>query len=210
MKWIADPDEAAAHNEAPRDVLGRIVPQLDRLQEALFRELKERPEVLRLSPAIAPRRMRDRDLAQIADLAGRAAYFAGWANYYAGLMTDRGTKGNALFVKARMDFRKILGVDTAAKSVPETFPALDTRTMARTALGLAWRSSPARTSRPRTPGPAGSPPPRRTPRSATGPTSGSPGPCSTPGRSRPSRSMPPAPSEATPTPPPPAGSASAH
>jgi hypothetical protein len=131
-KWIADPKQTAAR-DAARDTLTRITPLLDKqgkeveaTTEAMLKELDGMDD----GPA---RQTKEAELARLQAVAGRAAYFSGWSNYYLGLL--KGPTATE-FASSRQIFRGLLDVgDEDPKEIKPEELGLDSVWRARAVIG---------------------------------------------------------------------------
>ncbi len=109
IKWLHDPNDRAAH-DAGKELLDRIVPELnghrDKLNaeaDGLQREIDELDKGDLLT-------MKLKEFDRLQPVAGRATYWASWANYYYGLVRSRSAVGKGEFIAAQAGFRRILGI----------------------------------------------------------------------------------------------------
>ncbi len=107
LKWLDDPRDTESH-DAALAVLERIAPELNGYRndlktaaEELLNELDDLSE--------QARQARQPELSRLRSAAGRAAFFAGWSNYYLAL-ADR-EKADDSLAMARSAFRSFLGID---------------------------------------------------------------------------------------------------
>jgi tetratricopeptide (TPR) repeat protein len=135
LKWVGDPSNGPARANAVAR-LGRCRPQLDRIRDDLLKQIEKlNNELGRLDNG--PRRdALEREFEAIAQVANRATYFAGWANFYESLVTQLPAAASERLRVARQGFRRLLGIE------PERFKSsdlegLDGELTARIALGLA-------------------------------------------------------------------------
>jgi tetratricopeptide (TPR) repeat protein len=133
-EWIADRAHPKALAEA-RGILERIAPQLDQRQQQLAAQVDslaaELDRLLDADPELVAKEIETRRTQAVA---ARAAYFAGWANYYLGLTRESGA---AQFRRAAEIFRKLLAVeggDYSQQSAQDL--GLDVIWRARGAIGL--------------------------------------------------------------------------
>jgi tetratricopeptide (TPR) repeat protein len=116
-KWLDDPEQQQVR-EAALQGLGKVAGPLDDLRKKLKEEAEQNEK--------------------LKEVALRAAYFAGWANYYHGILKDSGEGKEDLQV-ARASFKSFFGLeeddrpskDTTAESVN-----LENFNRARAALGV--------------------------------------------------------------------------
>ncbi len=138
-KWISDPKETAARNEAQR-ILTEITPslmqrrsELTKHADALTKKLDELEEGDR---AFA---LNEKELARTQAVIGRASYFAAWSNYYLGLLKGSGA---AEIDSARIVFKKLLGIDSYDE-VEAEWLALESIWRARSLIGLGLSEAAA-------------------------------------------------------------------
>ncbi len=131
-KWLADRSETTSRTEA-ETILYRIAPELTRLQKDLnARHDKLLEEVDKLGDQ-EPREAQEQELLRLQAIAGRAAYFAAWSNYYLGFLKNSPTD----FAAALQLFRQILGVGEDYKDVDAEYLGLESIWRARSLIGLA-------------------------------------------------------------------------
>ena len=135
LKWVGDPSNGPARANAVAR-LGRCRPELDRIRDDLLKQIeKTNDELGRLDNG--PRRdALEREFQVGAQVANRATYFAGWANFYESVVTQLPAAASERLRVARQGFRRLLGIE------PERFKSsdlegLDGELTARIALGLA-------------------------------------------------------------------------
>ena len=134
-KWMADRSETAARDEAGQ-ILAKIAPQLNERQQQLHGTVEKRTAELDAAPATDDQTVQTRELNRVQAVAGRAAFFAAWANYYLALSQPTSGTPHPGFITARDLFRRILGVEG---NYPELDPAglgLESIWRARTLIGL--------------------------------------------------------------------------
>jgi len=107
-RWISNPAETQARDEASK-ILVRITPQLNKYQKELNAQVDELIDVVDDMEEGDQRSSKEKELSRIQAVAGRAAYFAGWSNYYRGLTKQPPAKGD--FDLARETFRDLLEID---------------------------------------------------------------------------------------------------
>ncbi|MBI2478994.1 MAG: hypothetical protein HYV60_10295, partial [Planctomycetia bacterium] len=131
-RWIADRNDAASRTDA-RAILDRIAPELNRLlteltakQDKLLEELNKMEEGEQLT-------LKEKKLARLQAIVGRASYFAAWSSYYRGL-----TKNSQVdYEIALASFRQLLGVGDSYDDVEAEYLGLESIWRARTLIGLA-------------------------------------------------------------------------
>jgi len=136
-KWLADPAETAAQDEA-KSLLEAVAPKLLALEKLLSADADRLAESLDKLPE-AQRISQEPLLQQKQIVAARANYVAGWAAYYLGLVRGEMGMAAASFGEARRSFRKFLSIDEKdeyAKLTPDSL-GLDAEYRARAAMGLA-------------------------------------------------------------------------
>ena len=133
--WINDPQAEASRSEA-QQILTRITPllvqhdeELTKQAETLLAQLDEMPE----GDALQTREL---EVKRVQGMAARAGYFAAWANYYLGLVTNAATSAEP-YVKARSIFRRLFGFDdTLPSDVDAQWLGLETIWRSRSLIGL--------------------------------------------------------------------------
>src|SRR5262249_11490759 len=78
-----------------------------------------------------------RAVKQDSEVAGRAAYYSGWASYYANLMGPMGPEGGAGFKDARLSFRTLLALEDDDGFAELDEVNLENPSQARGVMGLA-------------------------------------------------------------------------
>lgn len=140
-KWMSDPDANAKARGEAQAILARIVPFLTTYHGQLHRQVQREGEIVDNLPEGAIRSRRERRLNRLTNVAGRASYFAGWGNYYLGLIKNRsGANGKAEYLAARKSFRRLFFEEdkdqVTKESQAEEYDLLS-EARARAALGLA-------------------------------------------------------------------------
>jgi tetratricopeptide (TPR) repeat protein len=107
VRWISDPVQAQARDQA-LEILQRIAPELHRLQQDLNARVDARIDAMNELSESPDRDTLERQVYREQAVAGRATYFAGWANYYHGLI--QGQEGRASIQLARDVFRRLLDI----------------------------------------------------------------------------------------------------
>jgi len=107
VRWIGDPSDAEARAQS-LEILQRIAPELDAFQQELNALADSLMDSLANLPEGNQRDASTQQFHRVQAVAGRATYFAGWSNYYWGLM--RGKDGEATIRQAREAFRKLLDI----------------------------------------------------------------------------------------------------
>jgi hypothetical protein len=133
--WISDPQAEASRSEA-QQILTRIAPflvqhdeELTRQAETLLAQLDELPE----GDALQTREL---EVKRVQGMAARAGYFAAWANYYLGMVTNAATSAEP-YVKARSIFRRLFGFDDSLPSdIDAQWLGLETIWRSRSLIGL--------------------------------------------------------------------------
>jgi hypothetical protein len=113
VRWISDPAEQQARDEA-FEILQRIAPELNRFQEQLNAQVDSLIDALADLPEGDQRDAVEQQFDRVQAAAGRATYFAGWANYYWGLVQGQG--GQASIRLAREVFRRLLDIRRSSTS----------------------------------------------------------------------------------------------
>ena len=142
-RWIHDPAETSAR-DAGREILARITPELNRFQQQLDAAVTKLVKELDEADDPDVRRAKEKQLQRLAAVAGRAAYFAAWSNYYTGLVNPASGGAKAEFAKARDGFRKLLGIEEKdyAKLQTESLE-LDSIWRSRAMIGLGLSEAAA-------------------------------------------------------------------
>jgi hypothetical protein len=128
VRWISDPAQQQARSEA-LEILQRITPELNRFQEQLNARVDTLTDALADLPEGDQRDAVEQQFDRAQAVAGRATYFAGWANYYWGLV--QGEDGQAPIRLAREVFRRLLDIRT------EQYESIDAQWLG---LESVWRS----------------------------------------------------------------------
>ena len=131
-QWMGNRSDNKALNEAAT-ILDRISPELDRLQQAL-NELSDKLfkafELLEDGPE---RAAKEKELTRLQPVAGRAAYFAAWSNYYRGLTKNSDTA----YERARDVFRQFLALGDEYSAEDVEYLGLEVIWRSRALIGLA-------------------------------------------------------------------------
>jgi len=80
-KWLDTPSDTKTRDEAA-EILGRIAPQLEQRQKELQVSADRLSEQVDKMNAGDERDVKENELSRLRSIAGRAAYFAAWSNYY--------------------------------------------------------------------------------------------------------------------------------
>ena len=127
VRWIGDSVQTQARDQA-LEILLRIAPELHRLQQDLNARVDARIDAMNELPEGPERDTIQRQVYRDQAVAGRATYFAGWANYYHGLI--QGQAGQASIQLARDVFRQLLDIRA------DEYRSLDAQWLG---LESAWR-----------------------------------------------------------------------
>jgi hypothetical protein len=127
VRWIGDSADTEARTQA-LEILERIAPELNAFQQELNALADSLVDTLANLPEGNQRDASTQQFNRVQAVAGRATYFAGWSNYYWGLM--RGKDGEASIRLAREAFRKLLDIRT------EQYASLDAEWLG---LESIWR-----------------------------------------------------------------------
>ena len=131
-KWIADRNDAASRNDA-QVILDRIAPELNRLQTELTARQDKLLEELNKLEGGEQAELKEKELARLQAIVGRASYFAAWSSYYRGL-----TKKTPVdYEVALAIFRQLLGVGDSYKDIEAEYLGLESIWRSRTLIGLA-------------------------------------------------------------------------
>ena len=139
-KWIADRSQTEALGAAG-EILARIAPKLDANQKKLNKQLDEMRNAVDAIMNPAQQAAEMQKLRRLAQVAGRATYFAGWSNYYYALSRQQSPEAKEDLVRAKGAFRHFLGLDEDEKyeDIEVSWLQLEslTRSQALIGLGLA-------------------------------------------------------------------------
>jgi len=131
-KWIADRSDEPSRSEA-QAILDRIAPELNRLQaelnakqDKLIEEINEMQDGEQLE-------LKEKELATLQAIVGRASYFAAWSSYFRGLTK----KSAADYAVALEIFREVLGIGESFDDVDAEYLGLESIWRSRTLIGLA-------------------------------------------------------------------------
>jgi tetratricopeptide (TPR) repeat protein len=105
-QWIIDPQNTAARQNA-REILAAIAPQLDKYRQDLTAQAETLSDQVEQLPEGDVREAREKELWRLREVAGRATFYAGWANYYLGLLMS----GPEPLTAAREAFRQFLDIE---------------------------------------------------------------------------------------------------
>jgi hypothetical protein len=131
VEWLADRSADAARQQA-QAALARIAPRLTSLEQELASAAEKLAAEVDKLPDNDERIAGEQELARMQGVAGRAGYFAGWSNYYLGILRNDPAAAAAEFDSARKAFLKILGIDEK-----EDFAKIEADALA---LDSVWRS----------------------------------------------------------------------
>lgn len=134
-KWMADRNEKSARDEAAQ-ILTRIAPQLDQRQQQLHTTVEKLSTDLDATTSADDHAAKTQELNRVQAVAGRAAFFAAWANYYVALTEPGKPSAQAGFTKARDIFRRILGIEGNYAEVDASALGMESIWRARTLIGL--------------------------------------------------------------------------
>ncbi len=107
VRWVNDRTQTEARDQA-LEILQRLAPELHRLQQDLNANVDARIDAMNELTEGPDREAIKQQVQRAQAVAGRATYFAGWANYYLGLI--RGGEGQASIQLARDVFRQLLDI----------------------------------------------------------------------------------------------------
>lgn len=140
-RWIGDPKDTAARDEASR-IFVRITPQLNDYQKKLNAQADELIDLVDDMEEGNQREAKEKELARVLAVAGRATFYAGWSNYYHGLTKRPQAKGD--FEIARTAFRTLLDIeDESYAELDAEWLALESVERAGALIGLALAESAA-------------------------------------------------------------------
>jgi len=131
-KWIADRNDAASHADA-QVILDRIAPELNRLQTELTAKQDKLLEEINKLEDGEQLALKEKELAVLQAIVGRASYFAAWSSYYRGLTK----KSPVDYEVALAIFRQLLGVGDSYDDVEAEYLGLESIWRSRTLIGLA-------------------------------------------------------------------------
>lgn len=132
--WVGDPDRAAERDKA-RPLFERLVPELDDLEGKMHKEYRAESEAADKLPDGPAKEKKDKEVARLGQVAGRASYLAGWSNFYLGLCRQAG-RSAAEFRRARESFARLL-VDRLEEGTDAEALELGIEPRAHAALGMA-------------------------------------------------------------------------
>jgi len=134
-RWAAD-RRSLEHREEAGRILARIAPQLDARQEQLRGAVEKLVEQLDGTSDAEEHAVKSQELNRMESVAGRAAFFAAWSNYYLGLSSQPLVSNHPGFLKARDIFRRILGMDGGYGDLEADSLGLESIWRSRTLIGL--------------------------------------------------------------------------
>lgn len=135
-KWIADRSDANSRSES-QIILDRIAPELNRLQTELNAKHDALLEELNKLEDGEESALKEKELARLQAIVGRASYFAAWSSYYRGL-----TKSSpADYEIALAIFRQLLGMGDSYDDVEVEYLGLESIWRSRSLIGLALTES---------------------------------------------------------------------
>ncbi|MHB1028131.1 MAG: tetratricopeptide repeat protein [Pirellulaceae bacterium] len=133
--WITDPQATASRTEA-QQILARITPLLVQHDEALTLQTETLLAQLDEMPEGDMLQRHELEVKRVQGMAARAGYFAAWANYYLGVVTNAPLSADP-YVKARDIFRRLFGFDDTVPSQADAqWLGLETIWRARALIGL--------------------------------------------------------------------------
>ncbi|MBP87585.1 MAG: hypothetical protein CMJ64_12815 [Planctomycetaceae bacterium] len=131
-QWMANRSDNASLNEAA-SILIRIAPELDRLQTALNELANKLVEAFEFMKEGPEREAKEKELARLQPVVGRASYFAAWSNYYLGLTKN----SSSAYEQARKVFRQFLALGDEYSEEDVEYLGLELIWRARALIGLA-------------------------------------------------------------------------
>ncbi|MHB8970269.1 MAG: tetratricopeptide repeat protein [Pirellulaceae bacterium] len=133
--WINDPQAEASRSEA-QQILVRITPLLVQHDEVLTKQAETQLAQLDETPEGDALQTRELEVKRVQGIAARAGYFAAWANYYLGLVTNAAASAEP-YVRARNIFRRLFGFDdTVPSDADAQWLGLETIWRSRALIGL--------------------------------------------------------------------------
>ncbi len=133
-QWIADPADVLARDEA-REILAEITPKLNDYQTRLNEQVEAAIDILNDMPEGPAYDAQQKQMLRLQAVAGRATYFAGWSNYYLGLLQVPPAQSG--FDAARTAFRQLLEIGaTAYADLDAEWLGLESEWRARAMIGL--------------------------------------------------------------------------
>ena len=142
-RWIESREATEPIAEA-RTILGRIAPKLYSLQTELNNQVNTlHEEIESLTENDDRRATKEKEVARLQSVAGRASYFAGWANFYFGLTAQDAATKQAAAASARKVFRQLIGIedDEPYEEIETSWLPLDSSWLARSLIGLGLTES---------------------------------------------------------------------
>ncbi len=137
VKWLNDRDETAALAEA-NQVLARIAPSLEEYYGTLNKNVETMFSELDAIKDEDQRETKQQALTRLQAVAGRATYFAGWANYYLGVGKQNVDAAKGQFTTARKAFQQLLDLpaDEPYDDVDAEWLGLESIWRSRALIGL--------------------------------------------------------------------------
>ena len=108
IRWLDEPTDQASLNEAA-EILRRIAPQLLTQQKALAESASEATDDIESLPTAA-QAAAEREATRLLAASSRAAYFAGWSQYYLGVVKQSPTTAQSEFKTAKAMFLRVLDI----------------------------------------------------------------------------------------------------
>lgn len=134
-QWLASPEEATARQEAAA-ILARIAPLLEKRRQELQNSIEKLQGEVETTTNEDARAIQEQELARVQSVAGRAAYFAAWSQYYLGRVEADQDQGRKAIAQARDAFRRMLAIDDYKELDGESL-GLSSIWRARALVGLA-------------------------------------------------------------------------
>jgi len=135
-QWMGSPADTESRDAAAA-ILVRIAPQLDQRQSELRSRVEDLLDEVDLMDPGDERDAKETELSRIQSVAGRAAYFAAWSNYYLARANPRLPNAKKTYTRARDIFRQLLGLDAGYPEVEVEFLGLESIWRSRSLVGLA-------------------------------------------------------------------------
>lgn len=136
-QWLDDHGDVEAL-KVGAEILQRIAPQLQKNQQTLNEEVEQLTLALESIEDPQQRQPKELELRRKREVAGRATFFAGWANYYLAVTQLPGGDAQSAIEAARSAFQRILGLSPEDKyeDVQQDWFDLQHPLLARSLVGL--------------------------------------------------------------------------
>lgn len=142
VKWLDAPSDTNSREEAEK-ILERIAPQLEQRHKELQAAAERLADQVDKMSAGEERDVKETELSRLRSVAGRAAYFAAWSNYYRARADLANPRAQGALAAARSLFQSLLGIGNDYRDLQPDFLGLESLWRSRAVIGLGLAEAAA-------------------------------------------------------------------